>query len=137
MSLIRQLHPGRRYKKEEGFSLVEILVSLTLFSVLALNLLHSTVLSHRTAIRARRNSAAAQVALERMEQLSAVDPETLIGFNGESMVETRYNVTFTRTVAVAIEADRTRTVNVSVTNPNPETGGTATLTGSFALWGKR
>jgi len=125
-------------KNEDGFSLVEVLVALILSSIVALGIMQSTLTSYRFSQRMVNDSLAGQLALEKMEEISSISPQTLD--DTDDAVEdpvVRNNISFIRTVDVSINADRSRTVAVRVQSKNSHIAIDTTLTNSFALWGER
>ncbi len=124
-------------RAENGFSLVEALVSLTLFLILSLNVLQNTLVTYNSTHRTIRNSVAMEVALEAMEQLSNTDPQTLSDLNDATEYVTRDGTMFSKSLEVTIESDRSRTVEVVVRGPSDQAAGEAYLRNSFSLWGTR
>ena len=66
-----------RIQKNQGFTLVEILVSLTIFSFAVLGLAIGTVTLTRTNADSQLRATAINVAQARLEELKAMNPATL------------------------------------------------------------
>lgn len=121
---------------QQGMSLMEVLAAIVLLSIVPLGLTYSTILSYKTIHRNERHSLASQLALDRMEDLAAMNPANLS--NALDEVENNLiveNASFTRVTDVTLNPDNSRTVTVTVTGNDPSLGGRATVTSTFALWG--
>lgn len=66
-----------RIHNNQGFTLIEILVSLTIFSVAVLGLAIGTVTLTRTNADSQLRASAINVAQARLEELKAMNPATL------------------------------------------------------------
>ena len=66
-----------RIQNNQGFTLIEILVSLTIFSVAVLGLAIGTVTLTRTNADSQLRATAINVAQARLEELKAMNPATL------------------------------------------------------------
>ena len=66
-----------RIQNNQGFTLIEILVSLTIFSVAVLGLAIGTVTLTRTNADSQLRASAINVAQARLEELKAMNPATL------------------------------------------------------------
>lgn len=64
-------------QNNQGFTLIEILVSLTIFSVAVLGLAIGTVTLTRTNADSQLRASAINVAQARLEELKAMNPATL------------------------------------------------------------
>lgn len=124
-----------RQKGECGFFLVEVLVVLVLFALVGMMLAHSSVLSEQTRTRAVHQSVAAQLAIEKMELLSAIDPITLTATNNSTENISHGVMQFKRTTAITVNADGSRTININVNSLNTPFVAKASATNTFALWG--
>ncbi len=123
-------------RNERGLSLIESLVAITILAVLGLSITYNTIYSYRITLRNIRYSVAAQLALERIEQLAARDPIGISSDNNENESLMRNgNMEFVRTTVVTINADNSRTVRVDVVAADESLGGRSSLSNTFALWG--
>ena len=66
-----------RIQNNQGFTLIEILVSLTIFSIAVLGLAIGTVTLTRTNADSQLRASAINVAQARLEELKAMNPATL------------------------------------------------------------
>ena len=66
-----------RIQNNQGFTLIEILVSITIFSVAVLGLAIGTVTLTRTNADSQLRASAINVAQARLEELKAMNPATL------------------------------------------------------------
>ena len=66
-----------RIHNNQGFTLIEILVSLTIFSIAVLGLAIGTVTLTRTNADSQLRASAINVAQARLEELKAMNPATL------------------------------------------------------------
>lgn len=121
-------------KKQKGLSIIEAMVSVSLLSVLMLATAHGISTSFKTTKREIRDSEALQLALEKMEQLAAIDPSTLTAAESGTEALTVDSIAFSRVTTVTVNADTSRTVQVQVTSTE-QGGGNVSLSNTFALWG--
>ena len=70
-----------RLRRERGFTFMELLIALSLFSAVSLFILQSFINGMAHAGRANERAAATTLALQVMEQIRAsVNPYTMVGF---------------------------------------------------------
>ena len=132
----QQCTRNRTDSAQRAFTLIETLLAVSLLSVAAMGVAMSAIESQRITKRNLRNSYAAQLALEKMEQLAATDPSTLSSLSNSTETSlTKDNVAFTRQTTIVVNADASRTVTVSVTGNQASLGGQSTFTDTFPLWG--
>lgn len=130
------MHTPRR--AECGFSMIECLVAVALLSVTALAVTHSTVQSMVLAKRNMRNSMATQLALSKIEEYAAMDPESYTAANSVTGTSIVFDdVTFTRSIAITVNSDSSRTVQVTVRVADASLGGDVTFKDTFPLWGNK
>lgn len=121
-------------KQERGFSLIEVLVAISVLSILALVVTKSTISSYVFLKRSERASLASQLALDKMESLAAINPVNLaVGTTTESSLE-RARVRFDRVTTITANTNGTKTVRVVVESTSG-VGGRSDLTSNFAEWG--
>ena len=122
---------------EKGFFLMEVLVVICLFAILGLSIAQS----NQTAVRMRgmavHDSVAMQLAMESLENYASLDPATLNADDNYSDQVTRSGIKFQRTLTVNVNSDTSRTISVAVTGLNSALGGSANVSGTFALWGSQ
>lgn len=120
---------------ERGFSIVEVLVSISILAVVGLSIASSTINSYVFLKRSFRSSLASQLALDKLELLATVNPDTLTTANNSTETNLkRDSVTFTRTTTITVNADNSRTVSVSVSSTSGS-GGKASFTTTLPQWG--
>ena len=121
--------------QEGGFSLIEVLVSISILAVVGLAVATSTIRSYVFLKQSTRSSLASQLALDKIEMLATVDPTTLTAANNSTEPSVNRNgVTFSRSTVITVNSDGSRTATVTVL-PLSGTGGRATFTTTFAQWG--
>ena len=125
-------------KSEDGFLIMDALVAMVLAAIVALGVTQSTLIAYRYSYQNEARAAAKELAIERLEEFAAQDPEGFV--DGNQIVETnvtRNSMTFTRTTDFVIEADRTRLVSVTVDSATDKFPVSVALSRGFALWGER
>jgi len=123
-------------KNERGMSLLESLAAISILSVVGLSLTYSTIASYKLTHRNIRNSVAAQLALEKMEELAARNPSTLSSADNEFEEEVLVdNMAFNRNTEIEVNIDGSRTIFVDVDTNNESLGGRSSMINTFALWG--
>lgn len=131
--LVRLIYTDRK-REEKGFTLIETLVAVALIAITMLALGQSVATADRSMKRGYRNSTALELAVQKLEQLGAVDPSTLSAASGGTETLTSNGISFTRVTTVTVNADNSRSVTVQVTGTLGK-GGNATLSNTFSEWG--
>ena len=107
----------------EGFSLLEIIVSIAIIGTVALASAHSIFSSLRTKKIAQLHEAALGLAISKTEMLTTVSPGNLDDTYDltEAAVSSAAvsNVTFQRVTDVTVNSDGSRTLDVTVTANGP------------------
>lgn len=116
---------------QAGSSLVELLVAMMLFSIVALALANSIGFSNRVQGKTNSNSAAMQIALETLESYAKKDPLTLTAVTNSQSSVTRSPTTYTKLVTITVNSDRSRTVQVTVKDTNKVITSSATVKGTY------
>ena len=107
----------RRFKKSNGFSLIEVLIALVILSISLLALAGLMVQSTRNSSWGSHMTEAATLAQDRLERFRAVRPQTDIpeGANNDQ-VPADSGIVYTRTWTVTTNATSTlRTITITVT----------------------
>ncbi|RME58023.1 MAG: hypothetical protein D6780_07480 [Candidatus Dadabacteria bacterium] len=119
---------------EKGFLLFELLVVIVLIGILGLALSHAAIVIYKMRLKAVNDSYATQIALEKIEEIAAVDPLTLN--DGDSWEETveRDGRQFQRIATISVNDDSSRTITVSVSPLNSTIGGTITMNNTYSPW---
>lgn len=115
---------------QSGSSMVELLVAISLFGIVALGLGNSIGFSNRIQAKTNSNSVAMQIALEQLEDYAKLDPLTL---QTSSVTSTfaRNTTTYNETVSITVNSDKSRTVSVTVTDNNKVIKSSATVKGTY------
>ncbi len=123
-------------QRERGSSLIEVLFALILFSIMGLGFAMQMISASHAKGRNLVNSLALEIAHETLEDLAAVDPESLSDATDvENEAVSRGGRDFLRSIDVTIEAVWTRSVEVRVVNPAFSVE--QEVTAAFALWNRR
>jgi len=101
--------------REKGFTLVEILIALTIFAIGILGVASMQVWGLRGNASAIRHSEAATLATDKIEELMAVNYATLESGPTTQQTETQGNYTITWRVAPNTPINLTTTITVNVT----------------------
>lgn len=123
--------------QEQGFSLLEVMVSIGLFAVMASAISGSLTTAMRVAKLTEIHFVASSLAAGKIEELSSVDPLDLDSSDNQTesaVVVDGYNMSFTRTTAITINADNSRTITVNVSSNNPGLPNNVNFSTTFALW---
>jgi prepilin-type N-terminal cleavage/methylation domain-containing protein len=121
-------------KRQQGVSIIEVLVSMVILSIVALATCNNTIKGFVFFKRVARQSYASQLALDRLETLAARDPSTLTSADSSTESQLNYrNVQFERTTTVTVNADNSRTVSVVVSSA--ALGGHASFATTFSARG--
>lgn len=124
-------------KGEQGFSIIEALVSILLISIMSAGIFASTRTSLRTTKLVEYNHIATSLATSKMEEIASKNVSFVTTADGG--VETAVpwpglNETFRRETTITVNADDSRTVTV-VVNSNSDTLPTEVeFTNEFAHW---
>ena len=138
MSANRGLLLDETLSGERGITLMEVLFCVLFTSIMAMGLTSSTLTSYRSYNNTLHNSYAMQLALQRLEQLAAVSPDTLSNATDSDEPEVLMdNMSFRRVTDVTINADRSRTVEVTVTSNSAKLNTSVTISDTFTMWGNR
>lgn len=124
-------------KAQRGFSLMECLVLMVLFSIMGLGLAYSGIMLVSSRAKAYRSSLCNQIALDRIEEFAAVDPTTLDDTDDSISTVTRDGLSFRRTVNVTVNADSSRQINVDVISLSSKFEGRAQLSTTYPVWGSQ
>lgn len=124
--------------EEGGFMLMDALVAIIISAIVALGVTQSALIAYRYSHQAEARAVARELAVERLEEYAAVDPESFT--DGNQIIETglsRSGITFTRTTDFSIESDRARLVVVTLVTTRTKIPVTVEISRAFTLWGER
>ena len=127
----------RRLIPQAGFFLLEAIVVIALFSLLALGYAYSVSFGMRMRQRMIHNSVAMQMAMEEIESLGSLDPATLDAGDNFTDTVTRGPLRFQRSITISVNANGSRTVVVQITDLNTSVAGAARVSNTYALWGSQ
>lgn len=122
---------------DAGSALMQVLVALTIISVMSLGLMEGSMSTNRLSVKATRHLNTSLLAQTRMNEFASTNPELLINFNGVVEVIELDGVEYERSITVTIEPDRTRLVTITVEALNSNQSASTTIESGFALWGMR
>ena len=101
---------------EKGISLIEILFGLLLVSVVAMGIVQSSTIALKSRTKSIKDTAAMQLALQSLENFSAIDPENLSDSDDLTEVLESRGIEYTRVVDITENDDKSKTVFVSVSS---------------------
>ena len=124
-------------KKDKGFSLLEVMVSICYIALMGFTILTASVTSVKFQKLSEIGNAAMNMAMSKAEELSGVALTSLDDSydETESDISTDdHNILFQRVTNITVNADGSRTVEITVSSsskylPNPIVYNT-----TFALW---
>ncbi len=108
---------SKNTRGEEGFTLVEILIAITLFAVGILGATSMQIMAIQTNAKANRTTEAYAVASDQMEKLLKMDYDDIqssLDENGDVSPVQVDEYTLTWTVANDSPINNTKTINVTV-----------------------
>lgn len=123
--------------KEDGFSIIEVIVSILIIAVMSLGILSNILMALRSDKLIEVNQAAYNLALSKVEQLAAIKPSQLDASDNQSetgVTVSGMNVTFARTTQVTVNADNSRTIQVDVSSERAKIDTSVSYTTTFAVW---
>ncbi len=103
---------------QRGYSIVEILVSISVMGIVGLALSHFSSVGYRLLTESRERALAQQVVASTIEELSLRDL-SLLGSSTYSEQITRGKVLLVRTVTITSNSDNSRSVEVSAYKDSP------------------
>lgn len=126
-----------RNHNEAAMTLIEVLVALTVVSIIAIGINLSAISSLRIAKKTEVNYMASNLALSKVEDLAAVDPSELddtYDTTETGLGVTGMDFTFRRVTDITVNGDDSRTVTVLVTSENSAIPTQSDFTTRFSLW---
>jgi len=124
-------------RNSTGFTLIEILVSVSLISILAAGLSQTMITVTDLTMRSAYRSEAMQLANDRLESLALVDPSTL-DVDDSLTEQLRVGAhRFVRTTSVSVRPSGVRRCAVTVQPQQARLNFKIELSNSFALWGSQ
>lgn len=125
---------GRKINQRGAF-LLEALVTLLLFAVLAMILMSSSVFALQIRGRNMRLQVATELAANTIESYAAFDPVTLTNADDLTEIVVEDGITFIREIDVTVNTNQSRTVDVEVGEEEGHLAVNAQASSTFSLWG--
>lgn len=119
---------------ESGAFLLEILCGFTLLALLGLGLANASIVSLKMRHKSAYHSAALQLATERMEELAAMNPESLNDGDSWDSTKSVGNKEFNINSSVSVNSDDSRTVYVDVVATNEAINTSVSLENTLYPW---
>ena len=122
---------------QQGISLIEVLLALLLIGIISLGIAANTISSMHIQKKTEENYAASNLALSKVEQLSAIPVGQLSSAN--NLVENNLkvpgsNANFRRTTTVVVNADTSRTITVRVESVGTMLPTKVNFRTTFSMW---
>ena len=124
-----------RCVNSRGSSLLELLVAISLFSIVGISLIRSSTVSHNSLARSSRDSQLMQIALDTLESYYTIDPISLDNSDDMSDTISKDSLIFNRAVDITVNSDGSRTVTVNVSRARSAIPSSETISNTFALQG--
>ncbi len=124
-------------QRQRGSSIVEVLVAMSLFSIVAVGLAQSAAYSLRFQKSAELGNLARNLAVSKAEELAGVSLADLDdSFDGteSNLTVVGHSISFDRVTDVTVNADGSRTVDIVVSSPSPLLFTAVTYSTRFAPW---
>lgn len=122
---------------QRGVGLIEVLVSISLISILGAGLAMNTIVSYRANKIIEVGNAAHNLAIQKIEEfagIDAVDLDDADDLTENSVVYSGLSMTFTRVTNVTVNANNTRQVDVTVTCNNTLFDTPVNYRATFSVW---
>ena len=126
-------------RSEDGFFMIETLVAISIFAVVALAFTSSAVLGLKMRLRSLHRSVASDIASDMIEEKALADPASLAAGTTTDTYTWPNNtrMRFQRVQTVTVASDGSRTVAVTVIDLNNSIGGSVQLTTTLSPWGSQ
>ena len=124
--------------KEQGFGLLEILVSMSLLAVVGLSLASSMYTAIRTQKKTLYADVAYNLAVNKVELYAAINTADLDDTYDDNetglTLSTLPDITFDRVTDVTVNADNSRTVDITVTCNHPLLPVSIDYSATYPVW---
>lgn len=123
--------------QEEGFSIIEVIISIVIIAIMSLGILTNILMALRSDKLIEVNQAAYNLALSKVEQFAAIQPSQLDASDNSTenaVAVSGMNITFTRVSQITVNADNSRTIQVDVSSDNSTLDTSVSYTTTFAVW---
>ncbi len=117
--------------------MIEVLVAISLFAVVALALTQSAIFGMRFQLQAQIGNLARNLAVSKAEQLAGVqigDLNSSYNLTEPNLIVTGHKIAFTRTTSISVNTDGSRTVNIIVSSASSYLPKPVSYTTRFAPW---
>ncbi|MCB0336433.1 MAG: prepilin-type N-terminal cleavage/methylation domain-containing protein [Bdellovibrionales bacterium] len=130
------LNSHNRISAEAGVTLIELLVAFAIFSVIALAFTFNSSQAHRTIDHSNRHAGMQQLAIEKIEELSAINPILLNDTYDDTESDLDIDgIEYERITDITINANGSRTIDVTINAENSSRATQFTLSHTISLWG--
>lgn len=121
-----------------GFSLIEVLVSISILSIVALGIGAGMIVGLKTYKKAQVNAALRTLAKEQLETMAGINPQEIDDTYDDNetglTVSSISNMTFSRETDVTVNADNSRTVVVTVASEHSGFTKQLLMQSTFTRW---
>lgn len=124
----------RHRGSQSGFFLVEALAMMLLLAILGFAFTKSAQMAILLRSKSARHATAMEIAVDKMEEISGIDPSTLDDSSDSLTTVVRDGRAFSLAVDVTVNGDGSREVAIEVSGGSI-LGGSASLEKSLPLWG--
>ncbi len=138
-ALLTKLLSDTKAKEADGFFLVECIVVIGLFAIIALGFASSMQFGLKMRLRANHRAIAAEIASDLLEEKTMADPASLVAGTTIDTYTWPNNtkMKFRRTQVVTVGSDGSRAVTVTVTDLNSKIKGSVQLSNTLVPWGSQ
>jgi prepilin-type N-terminal cleavage/methylation domain-containing protein len=105
-----------RFKRQRGFSLIEVLVAMVILAVSFLALAESIILAYRLDRHAKVMALIREVASDGIEELATRNPFDINAQNSTALVEPEPRILLRKDTLVVVNADNSRAITVTVSD---------------------
>ena len=120
-----------------GFSLMEVLIALFIFSLVGLSIAKSTIVSMQAQLRAEMGNVARNLAVSKAEELSGVkisDLDATYNDTETDLAVSGHQTKFTRVTTVIVNSDNSRTIHIAVSGASAFLPYPISYSTRFAPW---
>jgi prepilin-type N-terminal cleavage/methylation domain-containing protein len=124
-------------RSQAGVGLIEVLVALVLIGIMSLGIAANTIGAIQIAKKTETNYAASNLALSKVEQLSAFRVADLTSANSsveDNISVPGMNTKFKCTTTVTVNSDQSRTIHVKVESVNAKIPTRVNFETTFSIW---
>ena len=134
---LKKIFQVRNPAAEQGMGIIELLIAVALIGLIAAGISSNTTMSLRISKYTELNYAASNLALSRIELLSAIEPADVDSDYNKTETGLTTNgvgIKFTRVTTVTVNSDDSRTINVVVSNSDYKIPVRVEYETTFSVW---